>query len=69
MPLLVPLVLCLVGIGISFLPPADVAPVAREGTSSGTWLPTAVMRRPDVSLATTMVHRRSRRGVRGAATR
>jgi len=57
MPLLLPVVLCVLGIAISFLPPGDVRPVEREGESSGSWLAMGLATSFVVVVCAVAVHR------------
>lgn len=57
MPLLLPVVMCVVGIGVSLLPPAEVRPVEREGERSGSWIPMIVAMMLVVSVCGVAVHR------------
>lgn len=59
MPLLLPVVLCVVGIGISLLPPADVTPVEREGKRSGSWFAMGLATVLVVAVTAVAVHRLS----------
>ncbi len=57
MPLLLPVVLCVVGVGISLLPPADVQPVEREGERSGSWFAMTLATTLVISVCAVAVHR------------
>jgi hypothetical protein len=59
MPLLLPVVLCVLGIGVSCLPPADVRPVEQDGRSSGNWLPMALAAILVLVVSATALHRLS----------
>ena len=59
MPLLLPVVLCVVGIGIALLPPADVAPAEPEGERSGSWFAMGFAAMLVVVVCAVAVHRLS----------
>ncbi len=59
MPLLLPIVLCVLGVGVSFLPPADVQPVEREGERSGSWFTMALATTLVLAVCALAVHRLS----------
>lgn len=57
MPLLLPVVLCVLGIGVSLLPSADVQPVEREGERSGSWFAMGIAASLVVAVCYVAVHR------------
>lgn len=57
MPLLLPVVLCGLGIWVSLLPPADVAPVERDGERSGSWIAMALATALVLGVCVVAVHR------------
>ena len=59
MPLLLPVVLCVVGMAISLLPPADALPVEREGKRSGSWFAMGLAAAVVVAVTAVAVHRLS----------
>ena len=66
MPLLLPVVLCVVGMAISLLPPADVRPARRggerdehEGKRSGSWFAMGLATALVVAVTAVAVHRLS----------
>jgi hypothetical protein len=57
MPLLLPIVLGVLGIGVSLLPPADVQPVEREGERSGSWFAMGLAAAVVLMVCAVAVHR------------